>query len=47
MCDMYAVSGICSWQMTVIGCGVCVERLCVSRCQCVCCVDACVSIGLD
>jgi len=28
--------------MTVIGCGICVEHLCVSRYQCVCCVDLCV-----
>jgi len=28
-------------KMTVIGCGACVECLCVSRCQCVCCVDLC------
>ena len=31
-----AVSDICSWEVTAIGCGVCVERLCASRCQCVC-----------
>jgi len=24
-----------------MGCGVCVECLCVSRCQCVCCVHLC------
>jgi len=29
MCDMCVVSDISSWEMTVIGCGVCVERLCV------------------
>jgi len=37
-----AVSDICSWEMTAIGCGVCVEHLCVSRYQCVCCVGLCV-----
>jgi len=44
MREMYVsvcVSDICSWEMTVMGCGVCAERLCVARCQCVCCVDLC------
>jgi len=39
MCDMCVVSNICSWKMTVIRCGVCVERLCN-----VCVVLICVGV---
>jgi len=41
MCDMCVVSDICSWEMTVIGCGVCVER-CVCQDVNVCGVSICV-----
>jgi len=40
MC-MYDMSDICSWEMTVIGCGVFFLCFCLCRSisQCVCCVD--------
>jgi len=45
MCDMCVVSDICSWEMCVVtGCGVGVENLCVSICQCGRCVDLCVGV---
>ena len=37
MCDICVVSDICSWEMMVIGCGVCVECLCVKMSMCVLC----------
>jgi len=55
MCDMCVVSDMrmCSWEMMVIECGVSVEHLCVSRCQCVClcqsvcgCICGCVFVFL-
>jgi len=42
MYDMCVVSDICSWEMTVIGCGVCVEGLCVCQDVNVCVVSICV-----
>jgi len=43
VCVIYVLlSNICSQEMTVIGCGIYVEHLCVSIYQCVCCVNLCV-----